>query len=322
MITRFDLEKLQRNIRQAKKILIASHKNCGDATGSVISTMLALRYLGKQADMYLPSFVPDSFKFLPHSEKIIIGKEKIDLNNYDLFFCVDASDVYMTELQDQWVNRKPTLITINLDHHLTNPFYGDVNIIDKEASATSVMLYEWFRKTEIPITREMANCMLTGIFTDTGTFSNPATSSLSLQASSDMLVRGANPTKILDKMVNNKSVSDLKLWGRALERLNVDEDIGIVSTVITLADLKDLEVGRDAIEGIANFLNEIAGYKAVLVLKEQEDGTVKGSLRTTREDVDVAELAKQFGGGGHKKAAGFSIAGRLVETEKGWEIVS
>lgn len=322
MITRFDVEKLHRNIRQANKILLASHKNCGDATGSVIATMLALRYLGKKTDMYLPSVVPDSFKFLPHTEQIITGKDKVDINNYDLLFCVDASDIYMTELEEQWKNRKPHLITINLDHHLTNPFYGDINVIDKEASATSVMLYEWFKIAGIPVSKAMANCLLTGIFTDTGTFSNPGTTSLSLRASADMLIRGANPTKILDKMVNNKSLNDLKLWGKALERINVDEEIGIVSTVITIRDLKELEVGPDALEGIANFLNEISGYKAALVLKEQEDGTVKGSLRTTRDDVDVAELAKQFGGGGHKKAAGFSIAGRLVETEKGWEVVS
>lgn len=321
MITRFDVEKLNKSVKQANKILLASHKDCGDATGSVVATMLALRYLDKKADMFLPGPVPDGLRFLPHIEKIMTGINHIDLNQYDLFFCVDAADVYMTGLEEQWARRSLSLITINFDHHLTNPGYGDINVVDKNSSATSVMLYQWFRQAAIPVTREMATCLLTGIFTDTATFSNPGTTSMSLQASADMLVKGANPMKILDKMVNNKSINDLRLWGRALERLSVDEVLGVVATVITQADLKELAVGQEAIEGIANFLSDLSGYKAVLVLKEQDDGTVKGSLRTTRDDVDVAELAKQFGGGGHKKAAGFTIQGKLVETNKGWEVV-
>jgi phosphoesterase RecJ-like protein len=90
--------------------------------------------------------------------------------------------------------------------------------------------------------------------------------------------------------------------------------------VITQADLKEFAATDEMLEGVANFLNSLEGYRAVLVLKEKSDGTVKGSLRTTRDDVDVAAIAKLFGGGGHRKAAGFTMPGRLVETEQGWRV--
>jgi len=96
--------------------------------------------------------------------------------------------------------------------------------------------------------------------------------------------------------------------------------LGLVVTVITQKDLAEFDASEDMLEGVANFLNDLEGYRAIMVLKEKPDGTVKGSLRTTRDDVDVAAVAKLFGGGGHKKAAGFSLPGKLVETEQGWKI--
>ncbi|MFH1112083.1 MAG: bifunctional oligoribonuclease/PAP phosphatase NrnA [Patescibacteria group bacterium] len=321
MITRFDIQKLQSALALAQKILITSHKNCGDATGSVIAAMLALKALGKEATMFLPAPVPATFRFLPFSEFILHDSETINLEDYDLLFCVDAAEVAMTGLADKWQARSIDLVTINLDHHHTNPSYGDINIVYKQASATAIILYDWFKQAEFPITREMATCLLTGILTDTGSFSNPGTTAESLQAAAEMLLKGARVNKIFEQIIRNKSINDLKLWGRALERLHVNDELGLVTTVITQQDMDELDVDGEALEGIANFLNDLSGFKATLVLKEQNDGTIKGSLRTTRDDVDVAELAKLFGGGGHQKAAGFSIAGKLKQTDKGWEIV-
>lgn len=320
MINSFELQKLVSKVKSAKRVLITSHKDCGDAAGSVIATYLALRQWGQEADMFLPSPVPAMLNFLPHTEKIITNADKINLENYDVLFCVDAGEIAMTDLADKWQKRPLSLFTINIDHHFTNPGYGDINILDKQASATTVVLLELFRQAEVTVTRDMATCLLTGIFTDTGTFSNPGTTALSLKAAADLLLKGANITKTLDQIVRTKSVTDLQLWGRALERLYVNKDLNVVTTVITQADIKELKVGSEALEGIANFLNDLSGFQAALVLKEQADGTVKGSLRTTRDDVDVSALAREYGGGGHKKAAGFTVKGSLVETSSGWSI--
>lgn len=321
MINSFAVQKLAQVIKSAKRILIASHKNCGDATGSVIATKLALVSWGKEPDMFLPAPVPATFRWLPDTEQIITDKSAIRLADYDVLFCVDAAEIVMTGLASEWAERSVNLVTINLDHHFTNPLYGDINLVDKTASATAVVLLEWFKQAEIAVTKAMATCLLTGILTDTGTFSNPGTTAMSLQSAADLLLKGASASKTLDQIVRTKSVADLKLWGRALERLQVNEELGLVTTMITQGDLVELQANDEALEGIANFLNDLSGWRAALVLKEQADGTIKGSLRTTREDVDVAAMAKLFGGGGHQKAAGFTVAGKLVETEQGWEIV-
>ncbi len=321
MVTRLEIQKINKVLAGADRILLASHKNCGDATGSIIALFLILKQQGKQVTMFLPAPVSATFVFLPYTEQIITDSKRIDLDKFDLFFCVDAAEIEMTGLAEKWRRRQADLVTINLDHHLTNPSYGDLNIVHKDASAASILLYEWFKQDSLPVTREIATCLLTGILTDTGTFSNPGTTIASLQAAAEMLLRGVRVSKVFEQLVRNKTVNDLRLWGRALERLKVDGELGLVTTVITQKDIDELGVDAESLEGIANFLNDLSGFKAVLVLKEQADGTIKGSLRTTREDVDVAELAKLFGGGGHKKAAGFMIGGYLVETEIGWSIL-
>ncbi|MFH1866562.1 MAG: DHH family phosphoesterase [Patescibacteria group bacterium] len=322
MITRFDVQKLEAAITKAQKILIVGHKNCGDATGSVIACKLALKTFGKEASMFLPGVIPATLRFLPYSEQIITDAQNINLADYDLLFCVDAAEIEMTELTEQWRQRPLNLVTINLDHHLTNPSYGDINVVHKEASATAVILYDWFKQAEISVTKAMATCLLTGILTDTGTFSNPGTTTMSLAAAAELLLTGASASRVIDQIARNKSINDLKLWGRALERLQVNKELQLVTTVITQADLDELKVDSEALEGIANFLNDLSGFRAALVLKEQGDGTIKGSLRTTRDDVDVAELAKKFGGGGHKKAAGFTVKGKLVHTTEGWKLTN
>ncbi len=322
MVTRLEIQKINRALKGATSILLASHKNCGDAAGSVIALFLVLQSQGKKVTMFLPAPLSSTLTFLPYAEQIISDLNLIDLDKFDLLFCVDAAEIEMTGLAEKWFKRQASLITINLDHHLTNPYYGDINIVHKDASAASILLYEWFKQDGLPVTREIATCLLTGILTDTGTFSNPGTTASSLQAAAEMLLRGARVSKVFEQLVRNKTVNDLRLWGRALERLKVDKELGLVTTVITQKDIDELSVDAEALEGIANFLNNLSGFKAVLVLKEQNDGTIKGSLRTTHKDVDVAELAKLFGGGGHKKAAGFTIQGKLVPQGDGWEVVT
>ena len=317
MVESHNLNQLTRIVEAASRIVVTSHANCGDATGSVVAVTRMLRARGKFVLPVLPAPVPKVFRFLANTEEIGLASE-VNLQGFDLLLCVDAAEPWMTGLAQQLSTPPQGLTVVNFDHHLTNPGYGDVNVLDKGAAATCAMLYEWFRSAGWSIDRESATALVTGIFIDTGTFSNPATNPAALATASDLLLRGANVPRILREVARNRTLAELKLWGRAFERLREHPTLGIVSTVVTLADMA--EFGVESLEGVANFLNELAGYRAVLVLKEQPDGTVKGSLRTTREDVDVAAVAKLFGGGGHRKAAGFSLSGKLVETAQGWKV--
>lgn len=320
MISSTQLAKLTRAVTAAQRILVASHQNCGDATGAVAACTLVLARLGKQVTPFLPAPVPPSLRFLPKTEEIVSDPAQVRWDDYDLFFCVDAAEPSLTGLGERFATRPANLTTVNLDHHLTNPEYGDINIVDRTAAAACAMLYEWFQFAGYEVDTPVATCLLTGILTDTGSFSNPATNEAALAVAGKLLLKGASVAQVLERVVRNRTIPELKLWGRALERLRVSESLGLVTTVITAADVAEFGVSAEATEGVANFLNELQGFRAIMVLKEQPDGTVKGSLRTTRDDVDVAAVAKLFGGGGHKKAAGFTIPGKLVETSAGWQI--
>lgn len=320
MVNEATLAKLTRLVRESKRILVVGHQNCGDATGSVAACLIALERLGKKVTGFLPGPVPKSFQFLPRAEEIGSDASAIRWEDYDLFLCVDAGEPKMTGLQDKFASRPSTLVTVNFDHHQTNPEYGDLNVVDRSAAATCAMLYEWFQYAGFQIDQPIATCLLTGLLTDTGSFSNPATNDAALATASQLLLKGASVAQVLERVVRNKTLPELQLWGRAFERLRANDNLGLVTTVITAADIAELGATADATEGVANFLNELEGFRAIMVLKEQSDGTIKGSLRTTRDDVDVAAIAKLFGGGGHKKSAGFTVTGRLVEADNGWSI--
>ena len=136
-----------------------------------------------------------------------------------------------------------------------------------------------------------------------------------------MLSKGANVREVLNYTSKNKNINILKGWGFALSRLQYNKDYDIVFTLLTKDDLRELGIAKQELEGLANFFNSLKDAKIVLVLYELGDGRVKGSLRTNKDNVDVSKLAGLFGGGGHKKAAGFEIEGRLEKIEEGWRIV-
>lgn len=318
MINRNALNKLTRLVQNSHRILVGSHANCGDATGAVTACLMVLEQQGKQVTMFLPEPPLKSLMFLAETERIVSDPADISWDDYDLYLSVDAAEPKMTGLQDLYPSRPSNVTLVNFDHHHTNPGYGDIDIIDREAPATCAMLYEWFTAAGYPMDRRIATSLLTGILTDTGTFSNPATNEVALSSSAELLLRGANVSRVLQEVVRSKTLISLKVWGRALERLREHPALNIVSTVITKQDIE--ESSAESLEGLANFLNDLSGYRAIMVLKEMPDGNIKGSLRTTRDDVDVSAIAKIFGGGGHKKASGFTVPGRLVETEGGWKI--
>ena len=145
------------------------------------------------------------------------------------------------------------------------------------------------------------------------------TSSETLRVGAELLRHGADVISISKHFFNTKPVNQLKLWGRVLSRASQDKN-GVVTSAITQADLKEFEANKDMISGAIEFLKYIPGIQYARILCDEEEGKVKGSLRTIREDVDVSSIAAQFGGGGHIKAAGFSIPGQL-QREMGWKVV-
>ncbi len=305
-------------LKKAKRVLIVSHpKPDGDTLGAASAMLNWCRKAGIPADAFCLDPVPEQYLYMPGTEEYGFDKGIFASPTHDVLAVFDAGDLRYAGI-DGLIPIMPTKpVIINFDHHATNEKFGDMNVLDVKASSTAEVVYDFFQTNGITIGKDVATCLLTGILTDTGGFSNPATTGSSLVAASDLLRRGAKIQDVANRLVRNKTIDALRLWGKALSRLKYNQKLGAASTAVFTTDLAGID--DEHVEGISNFLNRFLDVKIVLVLKELPDGKVKGSIRSA-DDLDVSLPAKLLGGGGHKKAAGFTIAGRIIETANGWKV--
>ncbi len=304
-------------IERANKVLCISHKRPdGDTLGSSIALYYAIKGVNKEVDMACVDDVPERYLFLSGINGMI---KSFDYNAYDLIIVLDAGASYMTNYHDIypgiWSGDVPVL---NIDHHSSNDNFGVCNIVDIEAASTTVILYRLFVFMGFRITPQIATALLTGIFNDTGSFMHSNTSTEVFEVSSNLMECGGKLTSVSKNLFKSTQLSTLKLWGRVLENTRMNGD-GVTISIITWRDFEECHALPDEISGIVDLLNSVPGSKYTCLLNEDRKGYIKGSFRTRRDDVDVAELASKFGGGGHKKAAGFTIPGKL-QKESCWKI--
>ncbi|MBI4427054.1 MAG: bifunctional oligoribonuclease/PAP phosphatase NrnA [Candidatus Magasanikbacteria bacterium] len=316
-------KQIHNEILNAKKILLVPHqKPDGDAMGSVSAFSHFLRNIGKPHDAFCLTPITSRLANLPHLIKISTDPNIWNTAEYDVVIVLDSGDLNYAGVEALAKNLPPRTIIINIDHHISNKKFGHHNLVIPTASSTAEVLHFFFRQNNIGISKNMALALLTGLITDTENFSNPGTTEHSLKVASELIRHGANFNLIKNWFLRDKPMEALKLWGVALSRLAKNEKLDIVYTFITLEDLKTHNASETESEGIANFLNNINEGRASLVLKETWDGKIKGSFRTTRDDFDVSLIASTLGGGGHKKASGFLIAGEINEAlEKIWAAI-
>jgi phosphoesterase RecJ-like protein len=250
--------------------------------------------------------VPDKFNFLGNIH--LISNDPAVFLQMDAITVLDCGDLRFAGVAEILKDNLATII--NIDHHATNQKYGHLNMVIPTAASTTEVVYNFFKINNIRITPTMATALLTGLITDTDNFSY-ISSSTTLTAASELLRLGANWTIIHHSLVQNKSIAILKLWGLILSRLTKKENSDMAYTYLTMKDMVQYGMTDDDVEGISNFLNKLEGGKISLFIKETADGRIKGSFRTTNDDVDVSALALKMGGGGHKKAAGFTTDGTI-----------
>lgn len=317
-------QKIYQAIKEANRILLVVHQRPdADALGSFTALGEWLDTLGKNYDGYCYEVdgANNGPSFLISSQALITQREKLTDVNYDLVITLDCSDLKFAGLHELLPELKIKPILINIDHHFTNSGFGDINLVDPQAVSTTEILFNLFQHLKVRVTPDMATALLAGIIYDTYSFTNPNTTYLSLEASSKLLSLGANLNEITQSISKSRTIETLKLWGKVLFRLSHNHEFDVVSTVVTPDDFKSEDERLEVTEGIANFLNNLSGIKAVMILQQQSDGIIKGSLRTNSDLIDVSKLAKILGGGGHKKAAGFRVKGQLVRSSAGqWQI--
>lgn len=324
----FDREMIKLNrivylLQRSRKVFIVGHVSPdGDAVGSMLALKLALEKKNKEVVLALDDQVPKYLMFLPGSRAIRSLPEVYKMAlSAELVVSLDSATYERTGLHNYFVNPSFHPKFINIDHHHDNPEYGTLNYIKADSSSTSEIIYHILPRLAAEINPQVATCLLNGIFFDTGSFQNPNTSIQTLKITSDLLALGASLREVTTNNLKNKSLGTLRLWGKILSRIKRNKKWGIVSTMVTEKDFIETGASSEDMEGISNFLNSIPDANLSMVLSEKGEGMLKGSLRTLKDNIDVSKLAAVFGGGGHPKAAGFTISGKIHETANGFQII-
>jgi len=323
MINQETAKKILQKINEAKNIFLVGHTDPdSDSIGASLALAGFLNSINKNNTVFALGCPSANLGFLNGGEKIVGDPAVISDFDFDLIFILDFSEFRRSGLEEKLNEAKDHgVFFINIDHHQTNDSDFDIKVAEAAASSTSELVYDFFKFNDIEITASMATALLAGIVGDTGNFTNGATTFSALKASADLLHCGGKIQEVMFNLWRDKNLPILRLWGKALLRLEENPETGITTTFITLKDLAEEGADKMAAEGVANFLNVLGEARAIMVLREEEGGFVRGSLRTIHDDMDVSKIARQYGGGGHKKAAGFKIPGHLIETEEGWKII-
>lgn len=304
-------------IKDANRILLATHdRPDGDAAASVCAMVEILELINKPYSVFCLDLPSVHYNFLPHWDKF---KTQVNFSDFDLIIALDCGSVERTNLSKEILARNKNQIIIEIDHHPKIKDYADLEIRMIEASSTTELIYHFIKTNNITINKNIATCILTGILTDTANFLYPATSADTIHIASEMLSHGARLPKINEFTLRNKSINSMKTWGLALANLQINKKYNFGVTVLKLDQVSHLD--EEELEGISGFLSNLHEVKGIMLLREQKDGTIKGSLRSASPKIDISKLAQILGGGGHATASGFTIPGQLEKTETGWEIV-
>lgn len=300
------LQQAGERIIGAKRILILSHiRPDGDAIGSTLGLGLALQTEGKNVQMVLADGVPKEFHFLTASEQITQQPE----GDFDVIVALDCSD--MDRLGDVLENLPSP--TVNIDHHISNVKFAEINLIDDQAAATAEMLAAYLPQWGLTVDKPVAEALLTGLITDTIGFRTPNVSPKTMRTAANLIEAGANISDLYQKAIIDRSYASVRYWMQGLQSLKMKD--GLVWVSLTLEDRQKADYPGNGDADLINLLASIEEADIAVTFIEQEGEATKVSWRA-KPGLDVSEVAAQFGGGGHKLAAGATIQGSLADVRE------
>ena len=319
-----NFDKLKKVLEEKRSFVLVCHIDPdGDAIGSLSALAEALESLDKVVYRVCKDHIPDIFNFLANSSLIQSHWPEPPVIGFDAIILLDNGDFRRTGFTEEILSAKNRNIPIiNIDHHPKNDLWrvANINCADDSVSSTCEILYDILTDFGYEINNSIATSLLAGIFYDTGSFQHQNTTQKVLEITSELLKKGAKLKTISQKMVNARSLALFKLWGIALRRLTVNAQYGISYSILTQKDLKETDATEEEISGLVSLLNTNASSKAALLLYETGDGKIKGSLRTENDHLNLSKFAELLSGGGHRKAAGFTISGEMKENGTNWKI--
>ncbi len=300
-------------LRQHQTFAVISHvRPDGDALGSQIAMGLALQKMGKQVKVWNEEGLLEKFSFLPGGA--IVEFPPNEKQDFDVVLALDtATRQRLGTPLDSLGNTK---LWINIDHHGSNPRYGDLVHIDPSAPATGQILFELLQSQDLPLDEVIAENLFAAISTDTGSFQYPNTTARTFEIAADILRCGINVGKLSQQLYESYPRRRIELLRVLLDRMRFDAGGKVASFSLPLATANELGVIPEDNEGLIDHLRATRGVIIAIFFEELADGKVRVSMRSKDERADVCAICLSFKGGGHKLAAGARVPGSLEEVEE------
>jgi phosphoesterase RecJ-like protein len=311
------MEPILQTINAAGRILVAAHKDPdGDAVGSLLAMGLACIRRGKRTTLYNESPIPAVYQFLPQVGRIQRRLESPEA--YDAAIVLDCGD--LSRIGDHWPSVRRVPVVINVDHHLSNTGFGQLQLIDRQACATAEIVLRLIKALGVPLDREIATCIYTGILTDTGSFRFANTNAAAFAIGREMTELGVDPYEVARHVFGSYSLGRIKLLNLALNSIEISPNGRLSLMTVTRRMLEETQTQPEDADGLINYARRIEAVRVAALIQEQANGCAAPDGRTPfhvslRSDgtVDVAQLAGAFGGGGHHSAAGFQVESTLPD---------
>ena len=306
-------------INKSTNVLITTHtKADGDAVGCCVAMSEVLSALGKKTQIVFLSPLPEWYAFLVEKPVPIFGKDiskdQLQQNKFDLIIIVDTNSYSQLPTFEEYLKQSDTPVLV-IDHHATSDTLGDVELVDSTASAACLVVLDLFRFARWPITAKIAQALFAGIAADTGWFHFTNTNSRCLRDCAELIDAGANPADIYRLIYQTFTLSRFKLMTAMQNTIELHFNGRYASQFLTLQDFKTTGAKYEDTENLIDQSRRIGSVEVAALFVELKDGRIRCSLRSGGS-VDVCEIARKFGGGGHPSAAGVFLPGPIDNAQK------
>jgi bifunctional oligoribonuclease and PAP phosphatase NrnA len=296
------LELILREIRARQRFVVTSHaRPDGDGIGSALACGQILRMMGKEAEVVMHDGVPRIYQNLPFADRVVQA-DTVPPNDAVILLECDGTRRTLLDGLDE-------CFLINIDHHVSGRSFGHINWIDSSVMATAELVFRLARLACVPVDRDMATCLYTGLMTDTGSFMFEGTNEHTFTVARELVLAGANPALCARHIYFGHSTAKLRLLGAALSNLHREGPLAWIW--VTQEQMQRFGAREEDCEGLVNYALSIGDVQVAIFFRELPDGRFRVSLRSKGE-VNVSTVAEHFGGGGHKCASGCSIEGPLA----------
>lgn len=303
------LNSIIKGLKEYDRFSILTHVSPdGDTLGSGIAMQLLIESMGKTAEVICEEPVPRIYGYLPNASRVVLPQDAV---GYECVISCDCADKQRFKKSDFIFEAAKH--TMAVDHHFTNKGYANANLIVPKASASCEVVYDLIRAMDMPISREMAVCIYTGIVTDTGNLTYSNTTPHSIRIVAELLESGLNITQINRFIYRTVPYVKTRLQGHVLSNMKLEAEGRIGIATVTVGEMDQYGATNEDCEGIVDSVRDVESVRIAVFIREGRDGTYKVSLRS-KECADVGRIAGKYGGGGHAAAAGYSSKEPLSTT--------